>query len=105
VRSFRSFASFTHNTVGPLSVTFLRTATKYFHPGPHFKPIRDTNLEPNEIVFKPRSRTTNSWTGGTFNDIRSTQKNAGVVTREYCFIALRPKKSHVCWWGFGINYR
>jgi hypothetical protein len=79
--------------VAPLDVDFLRAATQYFTPGPYFKPVRDDDLSPGELVFKPRSRTTNKWIGGTFNAIRSTQKSVGIVTREWCLIALSPQEA------------
>lgn len=68
---------------------------EYFHPGPHFKPVRDDDLRPNELVFKPRSRTTKDWAAGTFNAIRSTQKRKGIdgVTKEWCLIALDPERA------------
>jgi len=81
---------FKHLLVAPLDVDFLRAATQYFTPGLHFKPVRDDDLSLGELVFKPRSRTTNKWVGGTFNSIGSTQKSVGIVTREWCFITLLP---------------
>jgi hypothetical protein len=66
---------------------------EYFYQGPYFKPLRDSGLKPNDLVFKPRSRTTNTWTGGRFNAIRSTQKHGGIVTREWCLIALPPREA------------
>lgn len=74
-------------------MNFLRAACNYFDLGPHFKPVREGDLSPDEVVFKPRSRTTNEWVGGTFNGIRSTQKSLGGVTRECCLLALHFKKA------------
>ncbi|RDL37159.1 Uncharacterized protein BP5553_04592 [Venustampulla echinocandica] len=93
VRSSDSFVSFKHPLVALLDVDFLRAATQYFTSGPHFKPVRDDDLSPGELVFKPRSRTTNKWTRGTFNAIRSTQRSAGIATREWCLVALLPHES------------
>jgi hypothetical protein len=64
------------------------TASKHFHPGPHLKPVREGELVPDELVFKPRSRTTKKWVAGTFNAIRSTQNTTGDKTREWCLVAL-----------------
>ncbi|CZR51507.1 uncharacterized protein PAC_01384 [Phialocephala subalpina] len=93
VRTLGSFVSFDHPPIAQVDNDFRYAATKHFNLGPYFKPVRDDDLTPGELVFKPRSRTTNKWVGGTFNAIRSTQKTKGrsSATRELCLIALNPQ--------------
>ena len=64
----------------------------YFDSGPEFKPVRENSLVPGELVFKPRSRSTNKSVVGTFNAIRSTQKSksSDSATREWCLVSLDP---------------
>ena len=49
--------------------------------------------DPDNIFFKPRSRTTNEWVPGYFNGVRTVMSIKGVRSKEYAFLANDPGKA------------
>ncbi|KAF4612469.1 hypothetical protein G7Y89_g15608 [Cudoniella acicularis] len=95
VRTFGSFKSFDYAPFNQeIDQSFQNEATRYFHNGPDFEPIQDSDPAYGEFIFKPRSRTINKWIGGRFNATRATINAPPLQIWEWTFLAEQLKKDN-----------
>lgn len=74
---------FVNNQLNP---QFITEAKLYFADGPNFKPLRESAIETDKVLFKVASRTS-GWKEAQYNGTRAILNRDGRgVTRELCFV-------------------